>query len=491
MSKARNKNAPSTNNSLKQDETLPTLSKQNLSDFMSQLSLWTQKIRAGELSARIPLADDSDQDEITELSQDINFVAEMLGSLSRDAELQLQRHTEHIAQKNKSLETLYDVVTSINMTRDIQTLLTHFLHTMTELVGAHAAAVYLEAEKNTCSLIAEIGKDADFNNRHPNLPEHTSEGSDNEENGQQTIPVSIIPCPKNISDTCFNGKPLSILVVPLQYRGKMLGVYNLYIDENRFEKRSEYESLFTNIGRHLGIAVEKARLDDETNALNIIRERSSFANELHDSLAQTLASIKYQVRVLDETIHQEDDEATWQELERIETSIDEAHSELRALIAHFLLPIGEHSLTVSVEQIVERFKHESDDVQVYLQKEWPNTNLPTQVELQVIRIIQEALTNARKHSEAKVVRVWMHGDDNGHYIVLIEDDGIGISERQKQNSEGEHVGLNVMQDRASRIGGTLCIEGEAGEGVQVRLEFDYIPDAPQNTQNNPNISQDL
>jgi two-component system nitrate/nitrite sensor histidine kinase NarX len=121
---------------------------------------------------------------------------------------------------------------------------------------------------------------------------------------------------------------------------------------------------------------------------------------------------------------------------------------------------------------------------VYLQKEWPDTKLPTQIELQVIRIIQEALTNARKHSEAKVVRVWMHGDENGHYCVLIEDDGIGISERQQQNTAGEHVGLNVMQDRASRIGGTLSIEGESGEGVQIRLEFDYLPNALQDAQNN-------
>ncbi len=480
MSKAQSKNTSDNND-------LNMLSKEDLSDFLSSLKTWTQKIRAGELSARVPV---SNHAEISELSQDINFVGEMLGSLSRDAELQLQRHTEYIAQKNKSLETLYDVVTSINMTRDVQTLLTQFLHTMTELVNAHAAVVYLETEKNTCSLIAEIGMDASFNNRHPFLPEQKIKSPENEVS-QQTIPVTIIPCPKEISSNYFGNKQLSILIVPLQYRGKILGVYNLYIDENRFAKKSEYEDLFTSIGRHLGIAVEKARLDEEANALTIIRERSSFANELHDSLAQTLASIKYQVRVLDETIHQEDEEATWQELERIETSIDEAHSELRALIAHFRLPIGEHSLAVSVEQIVERFKQDSEDIQVYLQKEWPNTKLPTQIELQVIRIIQEALTNARKHSEAKVVRVWMRGDENGHYFVLIEDDGIGISERQKQNSKGEHVGLSVMQDRASRIGGTLTVEGEAGEGVQVRLEFDYSPDALQDEHNNQNITQDI
>jgi len=316
--------------SVEETDGLNALSKQNLSEFLSSLQIWTQKIRAGELTARMPVFD---QLQIKELCHDINFVSEMLGSLSRDAELQLQRHTEHIAQKNKSLETLYDVVTSINMTRDVQTLLTQFLHTMTELANAYAAAVYIEEDKNNFALVAEMGIDAMFNRRHPVLPEKLPENGT-----QQNIPVSVIPCPEDISTQYFENKPLSILIVPLQYRGNILGVYNLYIDANRFSNKSEYENLFTSIGRHLGIAVEKARLDKEANTLNIIRERSSFANELHDSLAQTLASIKYQVRVLDETIHQEDEVATWQELERIEKSIDEAHSELRALIAHFRLP---------------------------------------------------------------------------------------------------------------------------------------------------------
>ena len=453
---------------------LSTDAESNVNDFLSALRLWTQKIRAGELTARIP---EFSQAEIFELSQDINFVAEMLESLSRDAEIQLQHHTEHMARKNKSLATLYDVVTSINMSRDLHDLLTRFLHTMTELVDARAAAVYLETKKNECSLIAEIGLDASFQDRHPYLPENISYSSSN-----QTIPVDVISCPTQLSKKFFNDEKLSILIVPLQYRGKVLGVYNLYIDEKKFKDDGEYKELFTSIGRHLGIAVEKARLDEEANTLSIMRERTNIANELHDSLAQTLASVKYQVRVLDETIHQGDEATTWQELELIESTLDEAHTELRALIAHFRLPIGERSLMVSMEQIVERFKQDCDDMHVFLQKEWPDTTLPPQIEFQVLRIIQEALTNARKHSEASTVRILMRGDDNGHYTVLVEDDGIGISERQKQNISGEHVGLSVMQDRAGRIGGTLAIEGEPGEGVQVRLEFDYLPDALQDDQ---------
>lgn len=446
-------------------------SRSDIDDFLSALRLWTQKIRAGELSARLP---EIAQSENFELSQDINFVAEMLGSLSREAEIQLQHHTEHMARKNKSLATLYDVVSNINMSRNLQDLLTHFLYTMTELIDAQAASVYLEEVKNTCSLIAEIGLDATFEDKHPSLPSNISHSS-----SDQTIPVDVIPCPEQTSKKYFNSKKTLILIVPLQYRGKILGVYNFYIEEKNFIDRDEYTELFTSMGRHLGIAVEKSRLDEEASSLSIMRERSNIANELHDSLAQTLASIKYQVRVLDETIHQEDDAATWQELERIESSIDEAHTELRELIAHFRLPIGESNITVSAEQVVERFKQDCDDIQVYLQKEWPNTTLPPQIELQVLRIIQEALTNVRKHSEASTVRILMRGDEIGHYSVLIEDDGIGLSELNDRKTVGEHVGLSVMQDRASRIGGTLTIDSDSGEGVQVRLEFDYLPDALQ------------
>ncbi len=467
MSKAQHQTYPSKSSEW---QDLPMGS---LNEFLSALRLWTQKVRAGELSARVPLPSEA---ELSELSQDINFVGEMLESLSRDAEIQLQNHTQHIARKNKSLETLYDVVTSINMSRDLHDLLSRFLHTMTELVDASAAAVYLEAKKNNCSLIAEIGLDSTFQNKHPYLPENITH------NTQQTIPIIVLDCPHELCKKYFNNEKLKILVVPLQYRGKILGVYNFYVDENKLNNNSDYQELFTSIGRHLGIAVEKSRLDEETNALTIMRERTNIANELHDSLAQTLASVKYQVRVLDGTIHQGDEAATWQELERIESSIDEAYTELRGLIAHFRLPIGQDSLTVSAEQIVERFKQDCDGIQVYLQKEWPDTKLPPQIELQVLRIIQEALTNTRKHSGASTVRVLMRGDDKGHYTVLIEDDGIGIHDQQKQNRDGEHVGISVMHDRANRIGGTLSIESEPNEGVQIRLEFDYLPDALQDTQ---------
>ena len=89
----------------------------------------------------------------------------------------------------------------------------------------------------------------------------------------------------------------------------------------------------------------------------------------------------------------------------------------------------------------------------------------------MLRIVQECLANIRKHSQANAVRVLMRASDDGEYMVLVEDDGIGIQNKVMEGGPGEHLGLNILQERATRIGGELKIESEAGEGTRVILRF--------------------
>jgi len=88
-----------------------------------------------------------------------------------------------------------------------------------------------------------------------------------------------------------------------------------------------------------------------------------------------------------------------------------------------------------------------------------------------LRIIQESLTNIRKHSDAENVRIMMSTPAPGRYMVLIEDDGVGFSKPQKSIHSGEHIGLSIMRDRAKRFGGEFTIESEPGEGTRNILEF--------------------
>ncbi len=368
------------------------------------------------------------------------------------------------------LEILYDVAASINVTRDVNEVLLRFLHTLTEILDAKAGVVRLAAEDGQMHLVASVGLD------------------DGVLASEQVLPAKTCLCGKALAESeifyqsdiklCSRlaGRPLlpddttSMIVVPLRHRNRTLGVYNLYVSAERFELYKDLEELFTCIGRYLGMAIEKARLDEESNRLTIMDERARLAHELHDSLAQTLASVRFQVRVLDETLHHANEASMWALLEQIENSLDEANFELRELISHFRAPLDKQGVVPAVERVVERFRRESD-IPIYLQKEWPPRRLPGEYEMHIIRIVQEALANIRKHSGANAVRVMLQGNAQGDYKVLIEDDGVGIKETINGGNPGEHIGLSIMRDRARRIGGTLTIESEPGEGTQIILEF--------------------
>jgi two-component system nitrate/nitrite sensor histidine kinase NarX len=98
--------------------------------------------------------------------------------------------------------------------------------------------------------------------------------------------------------------------------------------------------------------------------------------------------------------------------------------------------------------------------------------MPATAEMQVLGIVREALTNARKHSQAKTVRLLVRCEGGGNYALLVEDDGVGSASPSAETEHpGEHVGLVIMQERAKRLGGELRIESEAGEGTRVELKF--------------------
>ena len=96
----------------------------------------------------------------------------------------------------------------------------------------------------------------------------------------------------------------------------------------------------------------------------------------------------------------------------------------------------------------------------------------------MLRIVQESLANIRKHAHAKNVRILLTCDLEGEYLLLVEDDGVGFVETKPVGSPGEHIGLSIMGERAKRLGGSLRIESEPGEGTRVELTYRPVPPAP-------------
>lgn len=445
---------------------------------LTYLRNWALRVRAGHLGSRIPVPA---QGEFCELANDINSLSQTLQNLSDDMQNQVRKQTRRIEQKTHSLEILYDVAASINASRDLEDLLTRFLHTLKDVVDARAAAVRLITDDGEMRLVASIGLDQDIVEKEQLVPsKHCLCGS------AMTLGVvqchnDLRQCGHTLGRPFFESNNVAMLAVPLEHRDTVFGVYNLFVDDQTIAAREDIKNLLISIGRHLGMAIAKARLDEETHRLSITEERTQFAHELHDSLAQSLASLRFQVRVLDESMHQGDEAIIWQELEKVENTLSNANSELRELISHFRLPLDSRGLVPAVEDLVKHFREEAN-INTYLQVEWSEERLPPKTEIQVLRIIQEALCNIRKHSQAQNVRIRLRDHHDHTYTVLVEDDGNGLATAVRKAGPGEHVGLGIMQERAKGLGGELSIESDPDEGTRILLSFTYpAPHSPYQT----------
>jgi len=453
----------------------------NFLEPLNNLRTWSEEMLEDNHSARISIKSNG---EFTDIFKGINILSDRLETLTLDMQSQVQKQTKHIQRKTHSLEVIYDVAASINISRDLDDLLTRFLFTLKDVVHARAAAVRLLTDDDQMRLVASVGLDDDLMEREQTIPSNECLCGIAYKDGDVLFQDDVRRCDKILGRTFFEDdeKDIGMIAVPLQYRGNTLGVYNLFVNNREFHNEEEIENLLTSIGRHLGMAIDKARSEDEANRLSLMEERNRLAHELHDSLAQTLASLRFQVRVLDETLRGGQEPDVWHELEKIENNIDEAYSELRELITHFRAPIDKRGLIPAVEHLIERFQYQTD-ISIFLQKEWNVLSLPASIEVQALRIIQESLNNIRKHSQAHTVRVILRSDTQGDCSILIEDDGVGFADvPDSEVTLGDHLGLSIMHERAKRIGGTVKIESEPNEGTRISLEFGHseLPSEKEN-----------
>ena len=427
---------------------------------LAQLYAWALRMCEGDLAARIPTPQAG---RFAKLTFHINRLSEALEKLATEMDDAVWAQTERLHHQNQSLETLYEVATTINTCDDLDELLERATKRLMDTVDASAAVIRLRDDDGKLRIRKRIGfDDGDI---------HLVGSDPRVEEREAALESSFhVPDDVQIHSAAVDSDDVTAMIVPLRYQQQVLGTLSLYARGPMDEDNSDAPKLFDNVGKHLGMAVAKARLDEESRNLSLMRERNSLAHELHDSLAQTLAGLGFQVRMLAETLGDGQAQAAQREVVRIQNSLDEAHTELRELIANFRSPADAMGIVPALEELTERFRKESP-IAVYLQIECPDLQLSPVSELQVLRIVREALNNVRKHSRAQTVRVLVRCESGGTYKILIEDDGVGLGEPAMGGNPGEHLGLSIMHERARRISGDLKIESEPGEGTRIALSF--------------------
>ncbi|MGH3385400.1 MAG: sensor histidine kinase [Nocardioidaceae bacterium] len=224
----------------------------------------------------------------------------------------------------------------------------------------------------------------------------------------------------------------------------------------------------------LSLRFDTALLFDEVRSVATVEERQRLAREIHDGVAQEIASMGY---LVDDIAAAGNPGAARSAAAELRGELSRVVGELRHSIFDLRTSIDEdaglgRALTTYVREVGARA-----DLQVHLTLQERPPRLRVETETELLRIAQEAVTNARKHARAD--NLWVRLDtDSPSAVLRIEDDGVGAA-----HLRDHHYGLRIMRERAARVGASLTITERAGGGTVVEARIPAVTPTPQGVRN--------
>jgi signal transduction histidine kinase len=261
----------------------------------------------------------------------------------------------------------------------------------------------------------------------------------------------------------------SLLAVPIPCKGPFLG--NLYLTEKTGaeEFSADDEETLVRFALQAGLAIDNAHLHEQVSDLAIAQERLRIAHEMHDGLAQVLGYVNTKVQAAEAYMKREKTEEAAEQLQQLATAARQAYSDVReSIVGLRTLPGPRRSMAEVLREYLDRW-NEMSGIETAFTID-PASHLRPSHELQLVRIIQEALTNVRKHARASKAKVEIRRDGSA-LIATVEDDGVGFNAEAPARHEFPQFGLSTMRERAQSIGGTLTIESAPDRGTRVIFEL--------------------
>lgn len=201
------------------------------------------------------------------------------------------------------------------------------------------------------------------------------------------------------------------------------------------------------------------------------RDREVLAFELHDGFAQQLTGAMLNFEAF-EALQQSDTERARESYRRAVQLLRESIAESRRLVGGLRPPVlDEFGIVPAIDHLVEQNRQE-DGPRIELLADLKVQRLAHPLETAVFRILQEMLTNARRHSQSDRIRVELR-DSDCRLQIAVEDWGVGFDPEQVK--EG-HFGLKGVQERARLLGGSASIESSPGNGTRIEIELPLLAD---------------
>ena len=431
---------------------------------LSALQAATRRMAGGHLSDPIPPMHD---DELGELGQALEAMRVEIGAAHDHLETR-------VAQRTHELALAFELSQEIVGQLDLDHLLCSVTDRARALTRAEAASLRLLDDDGTTLVLAATSGDA------------AAQASLRQPMGcvpsQQVLVAGQTTVAQVVCADCSLLRahaPGQSIIAPLRLGKPTRSVGTLCVVRGEAEPFDPDETrALTLLANSAAIAIANARLAEagrrKAEEAATLAERERLSAELHDHLAQTLGFLNLETDRLREALAAGHNAEAESKLEQLKSTVNMAYGQVRAaLVGLHVPPPTAGDLLQRLEAYLDEFRQAAGILADLSVADPSALALSSAMQMQVLHVVREALTNVRRHAQAR--RVWVRVERaNGEARFTIKDDGRGFN-AQEVAGDLHHLGLTIMRVRAERSGGGLTVDSTPGAGTRIVVCFPLHP----------------
>ncbi|HJV85085.1 MAG TPA: type IV pili methyl-accepting chemotaxis transducer N-terminal domain-containing protein [Noviherbaspirillum sp.] len=431
---------------------------------IDRLRVGIQRMTQKDFGVRLQV---ESNDEFGQLTRGFNHMADRLEELYGSLEQRVQAKTAALADQNRELALLYDSAAFLQRPQTLESMCDGFLQRITQYFGAAGGSVRVLDEKHgNLHMVVHHGISS-----HLAVSEQCMKVGDCLCGEAVAKRISLVRdlrvASKSRNLPCAKEGFATISIFHIHAHEQHLGFFNLHFRDPKAFSQKE-QALLETLGQVLGIAIENLRLATREREMAISEERNLVAQGLHDSIAQGLTFMNIQIQMLDDSLRTGNTAEAAEIVPALRSGVQESYEDVRELLLNFRSRLAEDDLIGALKTTIEKFRKQTGiDAQFIAEGNGPPFSREQQ--LQMLFIVQEALSNVRKHAMARHVEVRLHNHQD--FALSIRDDGIGFQFDSLHQKGENHVGINIMRERAQRIHASLAVSSEIGKGTTVSLQL--------------------
>jgi signal transduction histidine kinase len=372
------------------------------------------------------------------------------------------------AHRMRELEILNEIHQNLDEFHNMNAMLNRAMVKFIQITAADSGELYLVDEQSN-ELVHTIhsGILEDLNKEviQPQIRELLA--GERTQLNQNIIVKNLKDFQDKLDSSTLDAEVRSLAIVPLKSMNGTIGACCLFSRKINHFKLTD-SKLLLNVGIQIALAIEKTRLYEKVQAIAVLEERERISSELHDGLAQVLGYVITKSQATRELLRKMT--AATDYLVELENVAQDVYTDTREAILGLRTAIsGDRSMVSALREYAERFNQMHGIKTEFTVGNRTIPSLSPQIELQVIRIVQEALSNIRKHAKATHAKVKVVAADN-EVTIMVEDKGKGF-DVESIKDDWAKFGLRNMKERAESVRGNLMIESSPENGTKVTLSL--------------------